>query len=150
MTGSFDVLRELHATGVRYGRPPEPVPEADPWEEPDPYDHHRSVMVVFPGYPRVRVTVHDDGEDAVELDSGVAFDVPRRHTAAVVEAILSGRGCYIRETTGWREWLAPLLFSDELIVELPDATYSQYVPWRPDELSAWVTGLPRRRPQERR
>lgn len=74
-----DVVRALHATGAALGRAPEPVPEADPWEERDPLDTDRSLTVVFPGLPDLRVRPHDDGVDAVHFGNYVTLDVrPRR------------------------------------------------------------------------
>lgn len=143
-----DVLRRLHDTGAALGRPPEPVPEADPWDPEDLLDAHSPVVVVFPGPPFLRVHLHDDGEDAVHLDTDVTFDVPRRHTVAVVRALLSGDGAYTRAPRGLLGVVSRRLrleFADELAVDVPGATYSQAVPWVPTSpLHGWLAGLPRR------
>lgn len=142
-----DVLRHLHATGVALGCPPEPVPEADPWEPDDPLDPPSAVVVVFPGPLHLRVHLHDDGEDAVHLDH-VTFDVPRRHTVAVVRALLSGEGAYTRLPGGVVGLVSRRLgleVVEELAVDVPGATYAQVVPWVPTSpLNGWLAGLPRR------
>ncbi|WP_413451884.1 hypothetical protein AA0Y32_13790 [Georgenia phoenicis] len=143
-----DVLRQLHATGAALGRPPEPVPEADPWEPDDPLDPRSAVVVVFPGPPGIRVRLHDDGEDAVQLDTYVTFDVPRRHTVAVLRALLSGEGAYTRVPGGVVGAISRRLgleLVEELVVDVPGATYAQAVPWAPaSPLNGWLAGLPRR------
>ncbi|PYF98380.1 hypothetical protein SAMN05216184_11132 [Georgenia satyanarayanai] len=143
-----DVLRRLHATGASLGRPPEPVPEADPWDPDDPLDARSPVVVVFPGPPHLRVRLHDDGEDAVHLDTYVTFDVPRRHTVDVVRALLSKDGVYTRAPRGLLGVVSRRLrleFLDELAVDVPGATYTQAVPWVPTSpLNGWISGLPRR------
>ncbi|WP_152188586.1 hypothetical protein [Georgenia satyanarayanai] len=143
-----DVLRHLHATGAALGRPPEPVPEADPWEPDDPLDAHSAVVVVFTGLPHLRVHLHDDGEDAVHLDTYVTFDVPRAHTVAVVRALLSGQGAYTRVPGGMVGAISRRLgleIVEELAVDVAGATYAQAVPWVPaSPLNGWLAGLPRR------
>ncbi|MCM3660368.1 hypothetical protein M3148_05075 [Georgenia satyanarayanai] len=143
-----ELLRRLHATGVALGRPPEPIPEADPWEPEDPLDAHSPVVVVFPGPPNLHVHLHDDGEDAVHLDTYVTFDVPRRHTVAVVTALLSKEGVYTRAPRGVLGVLSRrfgLELLDEVAVDVPGATYTQAVPWVPTSpLNGWIAGLPRR------
>lgn len=148
MAATDDVLRELHAAGAELGRPPEPVPEADPWDEPDPLDTERSVDVVFVGPPDLRVRLHDDGVDAVELETYVTFDVPREHTVAVVRALLSKVGVSRRAPRGLFGVISRRLkleFFEEIAVEVPGATYTETVPWIPaSALHGWLSGLPRR------
>ncbi len=148
MAATDDVLRELHAAGADLGRAPAPVPEADPWEEPDPLDTERAVVVVYPGLPDVRVRLYDDGVDAVEIDVYVTFDVRREHTAAVVRALLSRTGVSIRPPRGLFGVISRRLkleFYEEIAVEVPGATYTQTVPWIPaSPLHGWLAGLPRR------
>ncbi|WP_324649323.1 hypothetical protein [Georgenia sp. H159] len=143
-----DILRELHAVGAALGRAPEPVPEADPWEEPDPLDVRAPVTVIFPGPPNLWVRLHEDGEDAVHLDTSVTFDVPRAHTLAVVRALLSREGAYRQAPRGLFGRISArfgLEFFEELAVVVPGATYTQTVPWVPTSpLNGWLAGLPRR------
>ncbi|WP_199421970.1 hypothetical protein [Actinotalea solisilvae] len=85
-------VRALWEVATRHGREPVPVPEADPWEDDDPLDGRRAwVPVEIPGVPSVVVRLHRDGEDLVVVEDVVELDVPRRHTAAVVQELLSGR-----------------------------------------------------------
>lgn len=85
-------LRALWEVATRHGREPLPVPEADPWEDDDPLDGRRAwVPVEVPGVPSVVVRLHRDGEDLVVVEDVVELDVPRRHTAAVLQELLAGR-----------------------------------------------------------
>jgi len=85
-------VRALWEVATRRGRTPEPVPEADPWEDDDPLDPVRGhVAVVVPGVPSVVVQLHRDGHDLVLVEDVVELDVPRRDTATVVDAVLAGR-----------------------------------------------------------
>lgn len=143
-----DVLRHLHATGAALGCPPDPVPEADPWEPADPLDERSAVVVAFPGPLHLRVHLHDDGEDAVHLDTYVTFDVPRRHTVAVVRALLTGEGVGTRVPGGIVGVISRRLgleVVEEVAIDVPGATYTQVVPWVPaSPLNGWLAGLPRR------
>jgi hypothetical protein len=91
--GIGDVVRELWETGDRHDRPPEPTPEADPWEdEDDPYRAGGvAAVVVFAGSPSIAVRLADDGRDVVTVEDVLNFDVPRRDTVAVVGEVLAGR-----------------------------------------------------------
>ena len=90
--GIGGVVRELWATGARHGRPPEPTPEADPWEDDDPYPTGGvAAVVLFAGTPSIAVRLGDDGRDVVTVEVVLNFDVPRRDTVAVVDAVLGGR-----------------------------------------------------------
>jgi hypothetical protein len=90
--GIGDVVRELWETGARHGRPPDPTPEADPWEDDDPYPTGGVVAVVlFAGRPSIAVRLADDGRDVVTVEDVLNFDVPRRDTVAVVDEVLGGR-----------------------------------------------------------
>lgn len=84
-------VRALWEVATRNGRTPSAVPEADPWEEDDPLDgSHAWVPVEVPGVPSVVVRLHRDGNDVVVVEDTVELDVPRRDTARVVEALLTG------------------------------------------------------------
>lgn len=86
-------VQELTDAGLRHGRPPAPVPEADPWEDDDPLDPGSGhVVVEFPGVPSVVVRLYRDGQDLVVVEDVVELTVPRRDVPAVVEAVLGGRG----------------------------------------------------------
>jgi hypothetical protein len=85
-------VQELADAGARHGRPPVPVPEADPWEDDDPLEPGRGrVVVEFGGRPSVVARLHRDGHDLVVVEDVVELDVPRRDTPAVVEELLAGR-----------------------------------------------------------
>jgi hypothetical protein len=84
-------LRGLWEVATRHGREPLPVPEADPWEDDDPLDGGRAwVAVEIPGVPSVVVRLHRDRQDLVVVEEVVELDVPRAHTAAVVQELLAG------------------------------------------------------------
>ncbi|WP_188037221.1 hypothetical protein [Actinotalea sp. JY-7885] len=84
-------VRGLWEVAVRNGRTPAPVPEADPWEDDDPLDGDRAwVPVEVPGDPSLVVRLYRHGEDVVVVEDTVELDVPRRDTARVLEALLTG------------------------------------------------------------
>ena len=85
-------VRALWEAGSRHGRAPAPVPEADPWEDDVQGAERSPVVVVLAGTPDLQVRLHRDGEDEVVLEDVVALEVPRRDTAAVVDALLDGGG----------------------------------------------------------
>jgi hypothetical protein len=101
LSGSTErTVRELWEIGARYGRPPLPTPEADPWEEDDPLDPQRDVVVVeMPGRPSITVRLYPGVEDTVTVEDTMDLEVPRHDTAAVVESILAGR-CWVRPGVG--------------------------------------------------
>jgi len=84
-------VRALWEAGARHGRPPAPVPEADPWEDDAPGSERAPLVVVLPGTPDVEVRLHRDGADEVQVESAAYLEVPRRDTVAVVDALLAGR-----------------------------------------------------------
>jgi hypothetical protein len=106
------VVRELWALGASLGRPPEPTPEVDPWDDDaDPYPVDDVVAVVaFGGSPSVVVRLDRYGEDVVTLDDVLAVDVARRDTVAVVESVLTGRAWLERPRLGvLGQWFAVML-----------------------------------------
>jgi hypothetical protein len=91
-------VHALWEAGARHGRPPAPVPEADPWDasdvdgSADALDTARGrVSVLFDGSPSLVVHLHRDGRDTVRVEDAVDLEVPRRDVAAVVEALLADR-----------------------------------------------------------
>jgi hypothetical protein len=83
-------VRQLWTVGEQHGRPPLPVPEVDPWDEPAA-GSDGSVAVELPARPSIVVKLHPGGEDTIVLADVVIFDVPRQDTVAVVEALMAGR-----------------------------------------------------------
>ena len=47
--------------------------------------------MLFAGTPSIAVRLGDDGRDVVTVEDVLNFDVPRRDTVAVVDAVLGGR-----------------------------------------------------------
>ncbi|WP_282945456.1 hypothetical protein [Cellulomonas endometrii] len=91
-------VHALWEAGARHGRPPAPVPEADPWDaadvdgSADALDSARGrVSVLFDGAPALAVHLHRDGRDTVRVEDVVDLEVPRRDVVAVVDALLAGR-----------------------------------------------------------
>ncbi len=112
-------LRALGAVGELHRRMPLPVPEADPWEDDDPLDGRRAwVPVEFPGIPSVIVRVHRDGQDVVIVEDTVELDVPRRHTAAVVDEILAGRARRRLRTRNFFGYLMGIFLHNPLPADL--------------------------------
>lgn len=138
-----DVVRRLWETGARHGRPPEPTPEADPWEDDDdPYPTGGvAAVVVFAGSPSIAVRLADDGRDVVTVEDVLHFDVPRPDTVAVVESVLSGRARLESPRIGRLTRAAWLLGAASVTVPVtPDRAYTVQLPsffW-----SAWVAALP--------
>lgn len=83
-------VRALWEAGARHGRVPAPVPEADPWEDDVQGAERAAVVVVLAGTPDLQVRLHADGVDEVQVEDAAYLEVPRRDTAAVVEALLGG------------------------------------------------------------
>ncbi len=83
-------VRQLFAVGQQHGRPPLPVPEVDPWDEPAA-GSDGVVAVELPARPSIVVKLHPTGDDTIVLADVVVFDVPRQDTVAVVEALMAGR-----------------------------------------------------------
>lgn len=100
------VVRALWATGAAHGRPPAPVPEADPWEDDVQGAEGGAVVVELGGVPDVVVRLHRDRRDAVQVEGVVDLEVPRADVVAVVEALLAGRA---RRRPRVRGFLAHLL-----------------------------------------
>ena len=86
-----EAVRSMWSIGVKYGRSPGPIPEADPWEEEDILDAPGDEATVeFPGTPAIKVRLCGDREDTVTLDGYIDFETPRRDTLAMVTAVLAG------------------------------------------------------------
>lgn len=85
-------VRALWEAGARHGRAPAPVPEADPWEDEVQGAERSPVVVVLAGTPDLQVRLHRDGQDEVEVEDVATLEVPRRDTAAVVDALLDRGG----------------------------------------------------------
>lgn len=100
------VVRALWAAGAAHGRPPAPVPEADPWGEEVQGAAPGEVVVELAGEPDVVVRLHPDHRDAVHVEGVVELEVPRADVAAVVDALLAGRA---RRRPSARGLLANLL-----------------------------------------
>lgn len=83
-------VRAVWEAGARHGRAPEPVPEADPWEDDVQGADRAALVVVLAGTPDLEVRLHRDGRDEIEVENGAYLEVPRRDTAAVVDALLGG------------------------------------------------------------
>ncbi|TKR23578.1 hypothetical protein FA014_10480 [Cellulomonas hominis] len=83
-------VRALWEAGSRHGRAPAPVPEADPWEDDVQGAERSPLVVVLAGKPDLQVRLHRDGEDEVVVEDAAHLEVPRRDTAAVVDALLGG------------------------------------------------------------
>jgi hypothetical protein len=143
-------VQEIADAGVRHGRPPEPVPEADPWEDDDPLDPGRGhVVVEIAGTPSVVVRLHRDGHDLVVVEDVVELDVPRRDTPAVVEALVAGRARRRLLARGRLHSLLSILLHNPMPAELvvrvgPDGAPRTYT--APIVLSlqtgAWLVTLP--------
>ncbi|WP_147572563.1 hypothetical protein [Cellulomonas massiliensis] len=138
-------VRRLWEAGDRHGRPPEPTPEVDPWDEGDPYPEPSATaaVVVFAGAPSITVRLAVAGPDVVLVEDVVDFEVPRADTVALVEALLGGRA---RLTTNGRRvarWVAALFAGALATVRVPvegGRAYTAPVPtfaW-----SSWVGSLP--------
>lgn len=100
------VVRALWAVGAAHGRPPAPVPEADPWDDDVPGAEDGAVVVELGGVPDLVVRLHRDRQDAVQVEGVVDLEVPRADVAAVVDALLAGRA---RRRPRARGFLANLL-----------------------------------------
>ena len=141
------VVRELWEVGARHGRPPEPTPEVDPWEDDDdPYpDRSVAAVVVFAGRPPIVVRLADDGQDTVTLEDVLHLDVPRRDTAAVVDSVLSGRARLEGPRGGpFARWASTLLGSAwACSVRVPvDGGRAYTCPLPSLAWSSWVASLP--------
>jgi hypothetical protein len=84
-------VRALWAVGAAHGRPPAPVPEADPWDEDVQGAEQDLVVVELAGVPDLVVRLHRDRRDAVQVEGVVELEVPRADVVAVVDALLAGR-----------------------------------------------------------
>ncbi len=85
-------VRALWEVGARHGRAPAPVPEADPWEDDAQGAERSPLVVVLAGTPDLQVRLYRDGQDEVHVEDIAVLEVPRRDTAAVVDALLGGGG----------------------------------------------------------
>ena len=146
-------VRELWALGTSLGRPPEPTPEVDPWEEADPYPVGDVVAVVaFGGSPSVVVRLDRLGEDVVTLEDVLDLDVPRRDTVAVVESVLTGQAWLdrprIHPALRWFPVLLGSAFAGS--VRVPGGEGRVYATPVPAVFSsAWLSGLPVVEPPDR-
>ena len=138
-------VRRLWEVGDRHGRPPEPTPEVDPWEEGDPYPEPSAgaAVVVFAGSPSITVRLALDGPDVVLVEDVLDFEVPRADTVAFVDAVLDGRARLAtsgrRVTRRLRRVLAGAGATVHVTVA-PGRSYSAVVPtfaW-----SSWLGSLP--------
>ncbi|WP_034620707.1 hypothetical protein [Cellulomonas sp. URHE0023] len=137
-----DVVRQLWEEGARHGRPPEPTPEVDPWDDDD--DLYRAggvaAVVVFAGSPSITVRLGDDCKDVVTVEDALDFDVPRADTVLIVRSLLSGRA---RLAGSGASRVARLFGFGSASVTVPvdqgrayTAQMSSFI-W-----SAWLTSLP--------
>ena len=124
LTGGRQIVRELWEAGARHGRPPEPTPEVDPWEDEDLYGPPSELAVVFLGMPALTVRLFLDGADTVTVEDTVDLEVPRKDTVAVVEALIGGRARMRRRPAPFLTRLVGTFFRapylTELVVRLPD------------------------------
>lgn len=138
-------VRRLWEAGDRYGRPPEPTPEVDPWDEGDPYPEPSgsAAVVVFAGSPAIAVRLAVSGPDAVLVEDVLDFEVPREDTVALVDALLGGRARLTTNGRRVRRWVATVFGGALATVRVPldgGRAYSAAVPtfaW-----SAWLGSLP--------
>lgn len=139
-------VRALWRAGQDHGRPPSPVPEADPWEADDPVDGPRPVVtVVFDGMPDVVVQLHRDRRDVVAVEGCVDLEVPRADVVAVVEGVLAGRARRRARVRGVLGNIASALLGSpapsDVEVAVEGRVYSGQVLVAPP-ISAWVLSLP--------
>jgi hypothetical protein len=108
-------LREI---ADRHGRSARVTEESAPWEDPDPYGPpDNEAVVVVDGSPQIEVRLLPHGEDGIDIDDLVVFDVDREHVPAFVDAVL-------RDNVSIKGVTFPP--SATLRVHLPgDVTYSQ-------------------------
>ncbi|GEL45541.1 hypothetical protein CHO01_06570 [Cellulomonas hominis] len=144
--GTQAAVRALWQAGSRHGRPPAPVPEADPWEADDPVDGPpRTVSVVFDGVPGVVVHLHRDGADLVAVEGCVEIEVPRRDVVEVLEGLLGGRARRRPRVRGyWRSLASGVLGSpapSDLEVPAGGRVYAGPILFAPP-LSGWLLSRP--------
>jgi len=138
-----DVVRDLWTIGAKYGRTPDPTPEADPWDDGDPLDEPRDeAVVVFRGLPDVQVHLYGDSEDTVTIEQCVDFETSRSETVALVAAILAGDAQIGLLGGRWRfvrDWLQPFYGMQLVIPVAGHEPYRQRVPYQP--LQRWLETL---------
>jgi hypothetical protein len=145
-TSGRETVQHLWDLGARIGRPPEDTPEADPWDEPDPFEAPTMIAVVFPGRPAVTVRLFSDGKDTVVVEDQVDLEVPRLDTVAVVDAVLSGRArlrprgasTVTRILGGFLGSITPT----ELVVRLPEVGRQYSAPVSSIPGTYGLTGFP--------
>lgn len=138
--GTRETLRDLRLIGTEHGRRPSPAADDEPDLLEATLGHGADAAILeLPGVPSI--TVHVDGslEDTVVVEDVISFDIPRRDTVALVQAVLAGRARLRRDDGGrWSALrimlLAPFLrylvpFTNVLVVPIPGRTpYEQPVP----------------------
>lgn len=138
-----DAVRALWVLGSDHGRPPSPTPEADPWQDEDPFEEPQDTAVVeFGGVPTIEVRLNGDLEDEVTLQGAMVFDVPRRDTVAFVAAVLEG-DAYLRllgsHLPDFLRGVLGFMAGKVLVVPVRGASYEQPWPYRMIEVeSPWA------------
>ena len=116
-----DAVRALRALGSDHGRTPSPTPEADTWQDSDPFE---------------------EPQDTVTLQGAIATDVPRHDTVAFVAAVIAG-DAYLRllgsHLPDFLRGVLGFMAGKLLVVPVRGACYEQSWPYRMIEVeSLWV------------
>lgn len=142
-------VRALWAVGAAHGRPPAPVPEADPWDEDVQGAQQDVVVVELAGVPDLVVRLHRDRRDAVQVEGVVELEMPRSDVVGVVDALLAGRARRRPRARGFAANLLAVVLGSPVPSDLevtagtgPDArTYVAPV-GAGVPLSGWIMSLP--------
>ena len=138
-----DAVRALWVLGSDHGRTPSPTPEADTWQDADPFEEPQdTAMVEFPGIPTIEVRLSGDLDDTVTLQGAIVFDVPRRDTVAFVAAVIAG-DAYLRllgsHLPDFLRGVLGFMVGKLLVVPVSGASYEQSWPYQMIEVeSLWV------------
>jgi hypothetical protein len=140
-------VRALWEVGARYGRPPAPVPEVDPWEDDAAGATPGAVVVELDGVPAVVVHLGapDAVRDTVRVEDSVDLEVPRADVVAVVESLLAGRARRHRHRVGLVGQVAAFVLGNPLPsdLEVPVAGRVYRAPILvTTAVSGWLLGLP--------
>lgn len=149
--GTQATVRALWEVGARHGRPPTPVPEADPWEDDAAGANPGAVVVELDGVPAVVVHLAPAGaapdavRDTVRVEDSVDLEVPRADVVAVVAALLAGRARRHLHRVGPVGQVAAFVLGNplpsDLEVTVEDRVYRAPV-LLTTVVSGWLLGLP--------
>lgn len=138
-------VRELWAVGDAHQRPPAPVPESDPWSDPDQGADPGVTVVSFPGTPEIEVRLYADGRDTVLVETIADFEVPRTDVTALVGQVLAGRVVRRPRVRGVLGNLAATLMGSpapaDAEIRVGDRVYSTPITAR-QPLSVWLMARP--------